>query len=291
MGDDKIGSSVAVPIERRQPPAEVLPLKKGSQAFGRDILKCPPLHVSEELRGHPIGIAAGRNLIDMTIRRHQVFPAVTVEIGDLTPSAQTKLLELLQSKEYYPLGAARPLRADVRVIAATNKDLPAEVAARRFREDLYYRLNVIQIRVPSLAERRTDIGLLAAHFCAAACQRHGLPEVALSGNALRALEAAEWPGNVRQLAHAVEAGAIRAAGSGAAQIEQSHLFPAGAATERVPDAPLTFQEATRRFQATLVRETLADTGWNVVETARRLDLTRSHVYNLIRAFGLERNGS
>ena len=213
------------------------------------------------------------------------------EVGELPAPAQAKLLQLLQSRQYYPLGAAKPVAADVRVIAATNGDLHAAVAARHFREDLFYRLQVMPLRVPSLAERREDIAELARHFCASACERHRLLRVTLSPGALRALQAAEWPGNVRQLAHTIEAAAIRAAGDRAALVERSHLFPEPGGQPAGESAPLTFQEATRRHQARLLRETLEENGWNVVETARRLDLARSHVYNLIRAFGLERSKS
>jgi Nif-specific regulatory protein len=213
------------------------------------------------------------------------------EISELAPAAQAKLLHLLQSREYYPLGAAQPLRADVRLIAASNVDLEAAVAEKRFRDDLYFRLSVLPIRMPSLAERREDVPELAAFFCAHACGRHRLPALVLSPAALRAATEAPWPGNVRQLAHVVEAGAIRAAGEGAAQIEARHLFPATApgGPARAPEAePPSFQEATRRFQRELLQRTLEATSWNVTETARQLDLARSHVYNLIRAFGLER---
>src|SRR6185369_9371459 len=147
------------------------------------------------------------------------------EIGDLSLAAQAKLLHLLHAKQYYPLGATRPVRADVRVIAATNIDLSHAVAARQFREDLLYRLQVLPVRVPTLAERREDLAELAAYFCAVASERHGLPRLGLSVGARRAAESAEWPGNVRQLAHAVEAAMIRAAGEGASQIEPRHLFP------------------------------------------------------------------
>jgi Nif-specific regulatory protein len=210
------------------------------------------------------------------------------EVSELPPAAQAKLLQLLQSKQYYPLGASEPVRANVRLLAATNADLEEAVADKRFREDLYYRLQVLPIRLPSLAERREDVPELAAHFAAQACARHGLAALELSGGALRAIESAEWPGNVRQLAHALEAAAIRAAGEGARRIEQRHVFPEAEGAPEGEAESATFQEATRRFQAELLRRSLAETGWNVTETARRLDLARSHVYNLIRAFGLER---
>jgi Nif-specific regulatory protein len=209
------------------------------------------------------------------------------EVGELTLSAQAKLLQLLQSKEYFPLGGTRAQHADVRIIAATNLDLRQAVAERRFRQDLLYRLQVLPMHVPPLVERRSDIAPLTSFFCAEACRRHGLPPIELSDAALRAAEAAEWPGNVRQLAHAVEAGVIRAAGEGAKRLERHHLFT-DAAGGIGADEALTFQEATRRFQATLLRDALVAADWNVVDVAHRLDLARSHVYNLIKAFGLSR---
>jgi Nif-specific regulatory protein len=213
------------------------------------------------------------------------------EIAELATPAQAKLLQLLQSKQYFRLGGAEPIRADIRLIAATNTDLEQAVRERRFREDLFYRLQVLPIRLPSLAERREDIGDLALHFLESARKRHSLPRLDLSRGALRALEAAEWPGNLRQLAHAIEAAAIRAAGEGVTQVEIRHVFPEAAGSPEAEDEPLTFQEATRRFQREILHKTLDETGWNVAETARRLDLARSHVYNLIKAFGLDRASS
>jgi Nif-specific regulatory protein len=211
------------------------------------------------------------------------------EVGELPLAAQAKLLQLLQAKVYYPLGSNRPVRADVRVIAATNADLQEAVQAHRFREDLFYRLHVLPIRVPSLAERREDVPELARHFAALAGERHGLPRLDLSPSALRLLPALDWPGNVRQLAHTVEAATIRAAGTGARQIERAHLFPSAADVPAdLQEEGLSFQEATRRFQARLLRETMDAAGGNVREVARRLDLTRSHVYNLLQVFGIER---
>lgn len=213
------------------------------------------------------------------------------EIGELTLAAQAKLLQFLQSSQYYPLGSTKPVRADVRIIAASNSDLEAAVAANTFREDLYYRLVVLPVRVPSLAERRMDIADLAEYFCKAACERHGLPRVEMSPNTLCAAESAEWPGNVRQLAHAVEAAVIRAAGTGAEQVEVPHLFPASEPSSVEAESGRTFQEATRKFQADFLRRALEENDWNVAETARQLDVARSHIYNLIRVFGLQRDPS
>jgi Nif-specific regulatory protein len=209
------------------------------------------------------------------------------EVGALSKAAQAKLLQLIQARTYYPLGANRPVRADVRILAATNLDLDAAVAEGEFREDLLYRLRVLPLRVPALSERLEDIALLADHFCAAACERYGLPRLQPSARARRALEVAAWPGNVRQLAHALEAAAIRAAGEGATHVECQHVFPESHARV-APDENVSFQEATRRFQKDLLEAALEENDWNVAETARRLDLSRSHFYNLVNAFGLRR---
>jgi Nif-specific regulatory protein len=213
------------------------------------------------------------------------------EVAELSLAAQAKLLQFLHTKEYYPLGASTSHTADVRIIAATNSDLEERVRERRFRSDLFYRLQVLSVRMPALSERRADIAPLARHLCARAQRSHGLPERDLSPGAVRAIEAAEWRGNVRELAHAVEAAAIRAAGEGAKAIEATHLFGPVAAAPSVNRAPLTFQEETRRFQAGLVQRALEAADWNVAAAARTLDLTRAHLYNLIKAFGLSRRAA
>lgn len=210
------------------------------------------------------------------------------DVGDLPLGAQGKLLQLLQSREYYPLGASNAVQADVRLIAATNIDLKRAVTERSFREDLFYRLNVLPVRMPALAERRHDIEELAEFFCAEAVRHHRLPSLELSRAAVRALESAEWPGHIRQLSHAVQAAVIRAAGSGASRVDREHLFPDSEAVPEDNGRHLGLQEATRRFHRQLLCDTLESTEWNVAETAQRLEVTRSHVYNLIRAFGLKR---
>ncbi|WP_437283223.1 sigma 54-interacting transcriptional regulator [Sorangium sp. So ce375] len=219
------------------------------------------------------------------------------EVAELSLTAQAALLQLLQSKEYFPLGGSKPVTADVRIVAATNTDLRAAVGKKAFREDLFYRLQVLPVRVPSLAERREDLPELAAHFCEQAVRTHNLPAIELSIGALRAIENAEWLGNVRELAHAVEAAVIRAAADGVLRVEQRHLFPEpepdrGDAGEPLggdwPAVQQTLQAATRAFQARFVRRVLDEVGWNASDAAARLDIARSHVYNLIRGLGLER---
>jgi DNA-binding NtrC family response regulator len=143
------------------------------------------------------------------------------------------------------------------------------------------------VRAPSLGERPEDKALLAAHFCELAYREHKLPRIALSRGALRAVESAEWPGNIRQLRNKVESATIRASSQRAAQIEAHHLFPRESDAQQAA-ATRTFQDETRRFQSDLVKRALESNGWNVSATARDLDLTRAHLYNLINAFGLKR---
>src|ERR1700687_1658062 len=126
------------------------------------------------------------------------------EIGDLTPMVQVKLLRLLQDREFEPLGGTRSRQADVRFIAATHRDLEAMMAKGEFREDLFYRLNVIPIWLPPLRARPEDAGLLARHFCAVFSAHHQKPETSLDPTALGALRAQKWPGNVRQLQNFIE---------------------------------------------------------------------------------------
>jgi Nif-specific regulatory protein len=145
------------------------------------------------------------------------------------------------------------------------------------------------IRVPSLAERPEDVRDLATAFCADAARRHGLGRLHLSDAVVRAVQTAEWPGNVRQLENAIEAAVIRAAGEGVLEVQRRHVFPAVGGRGAQLTAPQTFQEATRAFHARLLRETLEDSDWNVMEAARRLELGKSHVYNLIRALGIARD--
>jgi Nif-specific regulatory protein len=208
------------------------------------------------------------------------------EIAELSPGAQAKLLQLLQSRTYYPLGAPRPAKADVRIISATNAELEDMVAERRFREDLYYRLRVLPICIPSLSERREDIPLLVEHIAAATCRRHGFPAMTVSRAAVIACQEAPWTGNVRELAHAVEAAVIRARGDDLHSLRPEHVFPDR--TDRHRDAAETFQDATRRFQAGYLQAALDRNDWNIAETSRQLDLARSHIYNLIRAYDLQR---
>ncbi|MBZ4416193.1 sigma-54-dependent Fis family transcriptional regulator [Myxococcus sp. RHSTA-1-4] len=207
------------------------------------------------------------------------------EIAEIPLAAQGKLLQLLQSKQYYALASPRLAKANVRVIAATNADLEQLVAERRFREDLFYRLNVFTLRMPSLSERREDVGSLVDQLLERLSEEHELPVLRASPGFHAACEAADWPGNVRQLRHRLEAALIRACAEGATYLEPHHLEDG---PREQQESAMSFHEATRLFQKDLLRRELVTAGGNMSEVARRLDLTRAHVYNLTKAFRLTR---
>jgi Nif-specific regulatory protein len=209
------------------------------------------------------------------------------EIAELALGAQAKLLQVLQSRTYYRLAGTEPRRANVRVLAATNVDLKDAIAEGRFREDLYYRLRVLEARVPSLAERAEDLVPLSVGFLRLAVERHELPHKTLSPSAIHAIQASEWRGNVRELANRIESATIHAQLRGGDWIESRDIFPdqdSSAASNS-----LSLQEATRSFQRKFVLSVLESTDWVVVETARLLDVSRSQAYALIRAFDLKKS--
>jgi Nif-specific regulatory protein len=211
------------------------------------------------------------------------------EVSEIPVAVQSKLLQFLQSHTYYRLGSNVPLTADVRIVAATNADLEERVRAKTFREDLYYRLNVLSVHVPPLRDRKDDVGPIADTIVRALGETHGRP-IPLSNAARLALRESEWPGNVRQLENALARGWAVALSEEAASIEPRHLFPerAESGEHGEDEGALGWQDATRRFQGKLLRDALEATSWNVSETARRLGLARSHVNDLIRAHGLSR---
>jgi Nif-specific regulatory protein len=210
------------------------------------------------------------------------------EIAELSLGTQAKLLQLLQDRRYFSVGGLTPITADVRIIAATNKDLKAAVADKTFRADLYYRLAVITIAMPSLDERRDDIPALVERLCEQFCDEASEPGQRTSlrptRRALVACRETLWPGNVRQLSNAVEAAVARAIFERATAIDEHHLFPEAPRGSAHP----TFREDTLRCQKRILEEALARHDWNITRTAVELDLSRQHVYDLVSTFGLRR---
>ncbi len=207
------------------------------------------------------------------------------EIAEIPLAAQGKLLQLLQSRQYFALASTRPAKANIRLVTATNADLEQQVRERRFREDLFFRINVLIIRMPPLSERREDVVPLLDALLERLADEHGLPHVRASPACVAACEAADWPGNVRQLRHRLESALIRAAAEASPLLEPRHVFDRA---EPRDAGPVSFHEATRQFQRELLRRELDKAHWCVSDVAQELDLTRQHIYNLIKAFGLSR---
>jgi len=212
------------------------------------------------------------------------------EVADLSARAQTKLLRALQESEVTRVGGSRAIRVDVRVIAATNRDLTAAVAAHSFREDLYFRLAVIPIRVPSLRERASDIPALVEHFLGAIARDMGRRPPSFSAGALEALARHPFPGNVRELRNLIERLVIMnpMARIGAEQVAAA--LPAGAAAPasagEAGAPPETLAEAVRDFERRHIEAALAAEGGNRTRAAARLGLERSHLYKKLRQLGM-----
>ena len=246
--------------------------------------------VESELFGHEKGAFTGA-----IARREGKFEAADGgtlfldEVGDMPLETQAKLLRAIQEKEFERVGGNLPIRVDVRLIAATNQDLESAVRAGRFREDLYYRLRVVELAIPPLAERREDIPLLIDHFLREAAARFGRDPKPLTGEALRACVAHEWRGNVRELRSAVEQALLLAPGP---EITAADLFgrPAIPETPAPDPLPATFREAKERmvenFERDFLRQALRRHGGNITKAAEEVGMHRQNLQQKMRELGL-----
>ncbi|MBG6070929.1 MULTISPECIES: sigma 54-interacting transcriptional regulator [unclassified Polaromonas] len=202
------------------------------------------------------------------------------EIGDMPPALQVKLLRVLQEREVRPVGASQSIPVDVRIISATHRDLDAAMEAGDFRADLYYRLNVVTLSLPPLAERREDIALLANHFLVTLAAKYHKRLSGFAPEALKALTTAAWPGNVRQLYNVVEQ---------VCALSSTPLVPL-ALVQRALRSPsiqvLTFAEAKQRFERDYLVGLLKLTDGNVADAARLADRNRTEFYRLMQKHGL-----
>ena len=210
------------------------------------------------------------------------------EIGDMSLKTQAKVLRVLQEQVVVAVGGSKEIRVDVRVIAATNKDLPREIRAGRFREDLYFRLNVIPIFVPALRDRQEDIPLLADHFMALLAREYGRRPKAFERDAVKALQQYAWPGNVRELRNLVERLLIMVPGDRITSRDLSFLDPGGLTTADAarPSAMAPLHEARDQFERDYILRALAQQQGNISRTAEMLGVERSNLYRKMRAFGI-----
>ncbi len=241
-----------------------------------------------ELFGHVRGAFTGA--IQSRIGRFEQAQGGTLffdEIGELPLELQAKLLRVLQEREFQRLGSSETIRADIRIVAASNRDLLQHVERGRFREDLYYRLNVVPLQMPSLRQRPEDIPLLARHFAGKICALEDIPLKSLSQDALDRLAEHSWPGNVRQLENAVE---MAVALSGARTVLTADDFPLPASGPScletplvsVPDQGLDFEQTVAVIERSILEQALRKTGGNKKAAAEMLRLKRTTLAAKVR---------
>jgi two-component system nitrogen regulation response regulator NtrX len=208
------------------------------------------------------------------------------EIGDMSLKTQAKVLRALQEQVVEPVGGATGVRVDVRVLAATNKDLTAEIRASRFREDLYFRLNVIPIFVPPLRDRVDDVPRLAEHFMSELAAEYGRRRKTLDAAAVAALQRYRWPGNVREMRNVLERLMIMVPGDTISALDLSFLDGSVVPDDNGGGTPLPLHEARERFERDYILRALALQQGNISRTADALGVERSNLYRKMRAFGI-----
>jgi DNA-binding NtrC family response regulator len=247
--------------------------------------------IESELFGHEAGSFTGA-----TKKRRGKFERAhhgtlfLDEVGDMPPQMQAKLLRVLQEGEVERVGASSTVSVDVRVVAATNKSLEAEIEAGRFRADLFDRLNVVPLRVPALAERIEDVPMLAEHFLGLACEMHERPGKEISEGAMRLLKAYPYPGNVRELRNLVERLVILTRDESVSETEARALLPidprGGSGGYFSPETPL--REMVEAAERDFITRALEFRQGHVTKTAADLGLERSHLYKKMRALGIRK---
>jgi len=246
--------------------------------LSRDLLE-------SELFGHEKGAFTGAHQLKKG--KMELAQGGTVfldEVGDISPELQTKLLRFLQEREFERVGGTRPLRVDVRIIAATNRDLDRAVREGSFREDLYYRLNVVPITLPPLRERREDIPVLARFFLERFSRETKKPFDGIDPEAEERLLAYAWPGNVRELANAIERAVVLGRGPALAPRDLPPELLAGEAA-KAPAGP-SLREASDAHRRELIRKALAESGGNRSAAARALGIHRTHLLKLMKTLGI-----
>jgi DNA-binding NtrC family response regulator len=243
--------------------------------------------IESELFGHERGAFTGATQARMG--RFELADGGTLfldEIGELTQAVQVKLLRVLQDRAFERLGGTKTLNVDIRLIAASNRDLEQEVEEKRFRRDLFYRLNVVPLQLPALRERREDLPILAAHFATKAANKHGRPPAALDPALLEALQEYDWPGNIRELENLMERLVVLTTGSllGTEFLPEKmlHIRRPVAASDNSPEGDeTTLEGAMHALKRRLLSNALHAEGGNKAAAAKRLGISRSYFHRLI----------
>lgn len=246
--------------------------------------------IESELFGHEKGSFTGA--VDRKTGKFELADRGTLfldEIGDMTLQTQAKVLRIIETQEFQRVGGSKNLKVDTRIVAATNKDLASEVRNGRFREDLYFRLNVIPIKLPPLRERKQDIPALVDHFVERFVSENGLRPRKFSPETLKMLSEHNWPGNIRELRNVVERLMIMAPGS---TIEASSVYDAGLGVRRPDSADDTaysyssLKDAKDAFEKEFIKRKLIENDWNVSRTSEAIGLERSNLHKKIRAYDI-----
>jgi two-component system nitrogen regulation response regulator NtrX len=253
----------------------------------------PEDYIETELFGYRHGAGPGGGPPEKrgTFERADGGTLFLDEVGDMSLKTQAKVLRALDEQRFLPVGASHPVHVDVRVIAATNKDLEEEIARGNFREDLFYRLNVIPFFVPPLRDRKEDVPLLVKEFLAEFGAQYGRPRVEMTDDALAALKQYHWPGNVRELRNLMER--VLILNPKAQRIEKKHLpmlvyresRDGMKATLRGEESP-TLTEAREAYERDYILKKIDECNGNVSRAAEGLGLERSHLYRKMKALGV-----
>jgi Nif-specific regulatory protein len=245
----------------------------------------PDTLLESELFGHEKGSFTGA--VSRKIGKFELADHGTIfldEIGEMSPGMQAKLLRVLQEGVFYRVGGNVPITVDVRVIAATNRNILREVREGRFREDLYYRLNVVQIHVPSLRERREDIPRLAKYFLDIFNQERGLPHLTMSEKAVARMIQYDWPGNVRELRNAIERAVVMGNDH---EIMPEHLPISAGSPKSGLEVGLTLRQALNAFKRDFIKLNLNHTSGNRTEAARIMGIQRTYLSRMITKLELQ----
>jgi DNA-binding NtrC family response regulator len=248
--------------------------------------------IESELFGHEKGSFTGATA--QRIGKFEQADGGTIfldEVGDMSLQAQAKVLRVLEEGKVERVGGNKTIPVDVRVIAATNKNLPEEIGKGTFREDLFHRLNVIPVYVPPLRERRDDIVILVNAFVEEVCARNGIAKKRVTQRAMDALINKDWKGNVRELRNIVERLVIMTLTDMIETADMETFSPQNADdVGGILYTSHSFQEFKDRAEAAFIKHQLELHGWNVSKTAETLSMERSHLYTKIKKYGLEREG-
>ena len=246
----------------------------------------PEAHIEAELFGVRRGVQTDSGQEQRgTLERADGGTLFLDEVGDMSLKTQAKVLSALDDQMFTPVGGSQPLRVDVRLIASTNKDLEEEIAKGNFREDLFYRLNVVPFFVPPLRERKQDIPLLVREFLKEFGRQYGRPRMEIGEDALEALGKYHWPGNVRELKNVIER--VLILNPRVLRIERKHLPPLTHKTgARATEEFLSLQQARDAYEREYIQKKIEEARNNISHAAELLGLERSHLYRKMKALGI-----